>query len=114
VNPLQTLTDRLQGKAPPGAKRSPRWRKVRKRVLAGANGCSVCSRKRGIEAHHIIPFHLAPDLELDPKNLIALCRRCHLFVGHLGAWSRTNLTVRTDAAFWRLKIDQWKAHPHGG
>jgi len=106
MNPLKTLTDRLQGKAPPGARRSPEWRRVRQLYMSDIDSCSVCSRRRGLEAHHIIPFHLAPDLELDPLNLIALCRRCHLFVGHLGSWARFNPQIREDAAYWHLRMSQ--------
>jgi 5-methylcytosine-specific restriction endonuclease McrA len=104
LNAIREICDRIQGKAPKGAKRSSKWRSTRKRFMARADGCSICSRKRRIEAHHVIPFHLAPDLELEFSNLIALCRRCHLFVGHLGAWQRINLVVESDAAHWRAKM----------
>ena len=67
-------------------------------------GCAVCSRKRTLEVHHIIPFHVAPDLELNPSNLMALCRRCHLFVGHLGNWRRFNMAVQSDAVHWHVKM----------
>jgi 5-methylcytosine-specific restriction endonuclease McrA len=66
--------------------------------------CEICNRKKGLEAHHIVPFHIAPDLELKPNNLMALCRRCHLFVGHLGGWQRFNINVETDAMLWRAKM----------
>jgi hypothetical protein len=47
---------------------------------------------------------LHPDLELDPANLITLCDRCHLFVGHLGLWASYNPTCRADVLTWRGRI----------
>jgi hypothetical protein len=35
-----------------------------------------------------MPFHLRPELELDPNNLIVLCmdvNECHLEIGHGGS-----------------------------
>ncbi|GCE29115.1 hypothetical protein KDA_45990 [Dictyobacter alpinus] len=50
--------------------------------------------------HHIKPFHLYPELELDPGNLITLCeikgRTHHLLIGHLDDWQSYNLRVRAD------------------
>lgn len=61
-------------------------------------------------AHHIKPFHLFPELELDTENLIPLCEskkygiNCHLFVGHLGNFKRYNEEVVTDAIIWNAKL----------
>ena len=52
--------------------------------------------------HHIKPFHLYPQLELDPNNLITLCRSkywrfdCHLAVGHGGSFRRENRYLLAD------------------
>ena len=105
ISAIRTLVDRIQGKAPPGAKRSSSWSATRKRFMRSVDRCAVCPRTRGLEAHHVIPFHIAPDLELEPENLIALCRRCHLFVGHLCAWARFNPSVRSEARYWRFRLD---------
>jgi hypothetical protein len=51
-----------------------------------------------------VPFHVAPELELEDNNLIALCRRCHLFVGHLGSWSRVNVSVLADSRYWQARF----------
>jgi 5-methylcytosine-specific restriction endonuclease McrA len=51
---------------------------------------------------------LEPARELDPANLMALCRSCHLFVGHLGSWESYNPAALEDAAAWLAKI---KARP---
>jgi hypothetical protein len=72
--------------------------------------CEICERKKGLEAHHIVPFHVAPDLELNTDNLISLCRRCHLFVGHLGSWRSVNLSVLSDAKYWRFRIEEAKTN----
>lgn len=89
-------------------KRSSKWRAVRKRFLAG-KGCAVCGGRTKLEAHHKMPFHLDPSLELDPANLIALCEgsrqiNCHLFVGHLGSFKSYNPSVHSDAVAWRIKV----------
>lgn len=46
---------------------------------------------RNIEGHHIIPRSKRPDLELDPENIVILCKRCNLQLGDSGIidWDRT-------------------------
>jgi 5-methylcytosine-specific restriction endonuclease McrA len=89
-----------------GVPRSPPWPAVRTAFLAVNPKCAVCGTTCDVEAHHVQPFHLDPAMELDPNNLIALCRRDHLLFGHLGNWASFNRTVREDAAVWRRKIEQ--------
>ncbi len=112
---LKTITDRMQGKAPKGAKRSSKWRKVRKEHLKNNPCCAVCGQQKKIELHHIIPFHLAPDLELDPRNLISLCssgkygiKSCHILFGHRGSWKKFNASVREDAYIWNHRLRGYK------
>ena len=81
MQPIRRVLDRVTGKAPAGAKRASGWPRFRRSYMVDHPECAVCGRKRGLEAHHVVPFHVAPDLELDPSNLISLCRRCHLLVG---------------------------------
>jgi hypothetical protein len=63
-----------------------------------------------LEVHHIKPFHLHPELELEPKNLITLCENksdgvnCHLLFGHLGSFRSFNVRVISDAIEWKAKI----------
>jgi hypothetical protein len=63
-----------------------------------------------LDVHHIRPFHLHPDLELEPSNLITLCEadkggvNCHLFIGHLGNFKSFNVDVKADASYWREKF----------
>lgn len=103
------LADRLSGKAPPGARRSSQWRRVRDDFLRGKS-CAVCGGRRKLVAHHKVPFHLAPDLELVESNLIPLCEakrygiNCHLLCGHVGNFSRANPIVDADVAYWHQRI----------
>lgn len=108
----RNMTERVEGKAPVGAGRSPRWRSFRDQLLAG-QCCQVCDGKTHLIAHHMVPFHIAPDLELVRENIVILCEakrygvNCHLMLGHLGNWRRTNVSVLADVAYWhqRLKLD---------
>ena len=66
-------------------KRSPQWHKLEKTFLESNPTCEVCGSKNKLNVHHIKPFHLHPELELDPKNLITLCmdkKESHLRIGH--------------------------------
>jgi 5-methylcytosine-specific restriction enzyme A len=80
--------------------RSSRWPTVRKAHLASEPKCQWCGTKYALEIHHIEPFHLRPELELEPKNLITLCQKptthCHIKRGHKGCWRDTNPTVREE------------------
>lgn len=82
--------------------RSPEWPKVRRAYLKANPTCAACGSRLFREVHHVEPFHLHPELELDPANLITLCempfRNHHLKVGHLGNWKNWNPNVRADAA----------------
>lgn len=82
---------------------------MRARFLADHPSCAVCGGTRKVEVHHRIPFHLRPDLELDPDNLITLCEGCpsanhHLLYGHLGNYKSFNAQVELDANIWSKKI----------
>ena len=101
---------RDKDKVPKGAKRSSQWPKVRREFLKAHPACAVCGSTKNLEAHHVLPFHLHPQLELDPSNLIALCEtpahgmHCHLAVGHLLNYKSFNANVREDAKDWAKKI----------
>ena len=74
--------------------RSPNWQTLRDTHLELNNICAWCGSNRDLEVHHIKPFHLYPELELEPRNLVTLCesigRNCHLERGHLGSWRKFN------------------------
>lgn len=95
-----------------GTPRSSRWPKVSDMFLEDRS-CTVCGGKEKLVAHHILPYHLYPDLELEPSNLMPLCQsgkygiNCHLWFGHLGNWRRYNESACADAALWyRKRRDQ--------
>lgn len=85
----------VQRKAP----RSPLWAKLREKFIADNSSCMACGQRDDLSVHHIRPFHLFPELELEPTNLVTLCEKgpgsinCHLVIGHGGNWSRYNLSV---------------------
>jgi len=67
--------------------RSPHWESTAKAFLESHPACSACGATRRLQVHHRQPFHLHPELELDPTNLIGLCmstKECHLRLGHGG------------------------------
>jgi hypothetical protein len=86
--------------------RSGQWPALRKAWLAEHPYCAVCGGSKKLEAHHIVPVHRAAGkaAELDPGNLITLCRTHHFWFGHLGDFSSFNLHIERDAAVWAEKI----------
>ena len=91
-----------------GVGRSKDWPRVRKEHLKNNPVCEMCGSKKSIQVHHINPFHLHPQLELEPKNLITLCgwlgHNCHLIHGHLNSFQSWNKEVKQDALRLTLKI----------
>lgn len=57
------------------------WRKLRLWFLQRNPLCAECSKRGRIrpaaEVHHIRTIAEAPELRLDPDNLMALCKPCH-------------------------------------
>ena len=98
--------DLFSGKMPFGAKRSSRWYKVRNEHLKEHPYCECCGGKEKIEVHHIKPFHLWPELELQKNNLMTLCerRKCHITFGHLFNYQSFNLSVETDVSEFNKKV----------
>lgn len=99
-----------------GKERSPQWPHVEKAHLLREPTCVACGGRQALQVHHIKPFHLHPQLELDPDNLITLCelkgRDHHLLIGHLDEWESYNVNVREDAKRYRNKTaNQIKADP---
>jgi hypothetical protein len=109
---LKALKDRIEGKATKGQRRSGRWPGVRKRYLQTFGECAVCGGKDKLEVHHLKPFQEAPELELDPGNLVTLCESrpwyCHLIFGHLGDYRAINLECRQDVLEWAAKVQTRK------
>lgn len=84
--------------------RSSTWAKVKKEHLRHQPCCRACGRKRRLAVHHIKPYHLFPELELDPTNLMTLCRHCHLVFGHFGNFKAFNPNAVRDAINHNLKL----------
>ena len=98
----------LRGRAKrQGAKRSPHWSTVRDAHLEFEPTCQACDGTKKLQVHHIRPFHLHPELELAPGNLITLCEKrghdCHFVFGHFHNWSLFNPTVKSDSAGYLAK-----------
>ncbi len=85
--------------------RSPEWPKVEKDYRKLHPVCECCGSKVKLNVHHKKPFHLYPDLELDPANLITLCmdKECHLKIGHGDDFKDYNPNVVTDVE--KLRVD---------
>lgn len=100
---LKDIALKAKGAIPINAKRSKEWSKVRKQHLIDNPCCAACGETKKVEVHHIKPFHLNPELELDPSNLITLCETatkgiiCHLNIGHNGSYKNINENVLEDA-----------------
>lgn len=90
----------LNGAVFGGVARSPHWPQVRAEFLKTNPACAVCGKKDQLEVHHKKPYHLHPELELDPTNFIVLCNKSlhHLWFGHLGNFKSFNENVEIDAA----------------
>ena len=118
-----------------GIARSPHWLVVEREFRAARPQCLACDERECIQIHHSFPFHYAialgrPDLELDARNLVALCESeddrmaqdHHLLLGHLGDFRSGNLAVRADASgtYHGMKADAiradaaWQREEHAG
>lgn len=90
---IQRQKDSLDREAAKDRTRSIHWHLVKTKFLNQNNKCAVCGGTDFLQVHHIKPFHLHPELELDTTNLITLCMgssECHLKVGHGGNFKYYN------------------------
>ena len=96
--------------------RSPKWRSVRAEHIKNNPYCAACGRKDGLEVHHIVPYHINPDLELEPSNLITLCGKyCHFIFGHFMDWKSWNENVVRDSTlYYAGKIQRPYKEPEFG
>jgi hypothetical protein len=99
VRYIKAIHEKLKGK--PLAVRSPHWATTRKHHLLKQPVCAACGGVEKLQVHHKQPYHLHPDLELEPTNLITLCEfgdiDCHYNIGHLRDWKSFNPNVEKDA-----------------
>ena len=94
--------------APFTSKRSDRWESFAKKCKGEHPQCAYCGEygdDKAIEAHHKHAFELMsasqrgsdePGGELDPANIILLCRPDHLAIGHNGNFKTSNPNVEAD------------------
>ena len=91
--------------APPkiveGKKRHKDWPKFRKAHLKDHPRCEFCGKNDDLDLHHERPYHLYPELEMDPGNVMTACRHDHWIWCHLGDWKAWNPKVRDDAMYFR-------------
>lgn len=113
---VEHTSDQWQGRTPVGAARSSDWHAVRDAFLVEHPTCACCGGTKHLRVHHIVPFWVRQDLELDPENLIVLCEakkfgiNCHLLVGHHGNWKLWNPGVRVTARTWNMRLNQGLEH----
>ena len=82
------------------SRRSSKWDSVRDTYIATHQVCEACGSRKKVQVHHIAPFHIHPELELEESNLIALCmdeNECHLNIGHGDSFRCYNPSVKEDA-----------------
>lgn len=85
--------------------RSSKWKSVRNNFLEKNHFCAACGSKTKLQVHHVKPFHLHPELELDENNLITLCMEdwdCHLQIGHGDSFQCYNPDIVTDAKKFKI------------
>ena len=83
--------------------RSGRWRALRNEMVREHPRCFVCGAPTTV-IHHLRPFGVDHDGELNRMNLIWYCDRCHLFVGHLCCFRAWNTNCRNDSVEMKWKI----------
>ncbi len=107
---LAVLFLRAIGRLPPapvyGTPRSSKWPALERHWLSLHPTCAACGGRKQCVPHHLEPFHLEPEKELDPENLITLCnhRGCHLLIGHAGDWHAYNPHAQDDAALILTRV----------
>jgi hypothetical protein len=107
---MTSLITSEDAKHPANVARSTHWPAVRAAYLKEHPTCAVCGGKEKLEVHHRRPFHLHPELELDPTNFITLCEsdkngcNCHLMFGHIGNFKSYNIAVESDANYWHNQL----------
>lgn len=90
-------------------KRADEWPAFRISELEKRPYCINCGKqikhlvRFRLQLHHVEPFHLFPEKELDPNNVEPMCGnpRCHLDKGHLGDFKKWNPYVRELCALMR-------------
>lgn len=104
--------DLYLGKTDKGKKRSSKWPKVRVEHLKKHPVCELCGGSEKVEVHHLVPYSVAPKLELEKWNLFTLCEslkngvNCHLWFGHAGRYVTFNSNCVEDVKEWKRKVKE--------
>ncbi len=72
------------------------WRLTRTQFIDRFSVCECCGSIKELNVHHTFPVRWFPEFELNPYNLITLCRKHHFYYGHLGNWKKWNPEI------WRM------------
>jgi 5-methylcytosine-specific restriction enzyme A len=93
-----------------GAARSGKWPAFERDVLKVHTSCAACGGCEQLQVHHILPFHLWPEGELDGRNVVVLCNKhgCHFGFGHDYDWLAYNPNVVADAAHQLQRVQHRK------
>jgi hypothetical protein len=92
-----------------GVRQYRRWRRLRNDVVKQAKCCMACGYKKELEAHHILPRHIKPELALTWNNLVVLCRDCHFHLGHWCNFKNYNPEiVKLAGVFAKARLKQAK------
>jgi hypothetical protein len=86
------------------ANRSPKWPEVEKQHLKSHPACVVTGALRNVEVHHVLPFHLYPEFELEFWNLRTVTRDMHFLYGHCRNWSWYNPHFDADVRLGRQML----------
>ena len=70
--------------------RHSKWPALVKRFKAEKRTCVVSGLKTTLEVHHLKPYHLFPELELEWDNLRLIARPFHYLFGHFCNWTDYN------------------------
>ena len=88
-----------------GVPRSPKFAKLAKEFIKEKGGkCEATGVSFDLEVHHILPYHLYPEKELDKNNFIVLTHWIHFFLAHLGRWASHNEKIVEHAKWLRELI----------
>lgn len=98
-----------------GEPRSSKWSAVRAEHVQHHPDCIACGSRLQLNVHHVQPFHVHPELELEPSNLVTMCREHHFRIGHdpdgpwgpiKPGWSKSNPRVREDSKRWATEYSK--------
>jgi len=88
--------------------RDGEWRPTRNQFIKKFDSCECCGSKTDLNVHHVYPVRWYPYLELEPYNLITLCRKHHFDYGHFRNWQKWNPDVWEMAQLYKRSYDDFE------